>query len=317
MRSKLRAAALLAALAMAGGVCRPARLLPQLVVARAPAAARRTAPRPRLDAATDTAPVEAPRLPDRPPDSGGSTRAVGLRFVLGYLWPHGRVVRAKLRVIASLLLLVAAKLFVVRVPFFFKRAVDALAPAAGGAGGAAAAVGWMAIYGLSRSLYTVLQECRYLLFTPVGQSALRRFVADAFDHVQSLDALWLSRQSTGELPPVIVIMRSSPSPSSPPRHHHSSSGRRALSRVRARHARYERAAPSPPLQRSAHRARGSARDRHIRPAVRPALPRGVAGDGRLVRRLDVVGGRTEGVAPLGDQRGGQPALLEVLQRAHE
>ena len=95
MRSKLRAAALLAALAVAGGVCRPARLLPQLVVARAPAAARRTTPRPRLDAATDTAPVEVPRLPDRPPDAGGSTRAVGLRFVLGYLWPHGRVVRAK------------------------------------------------------------------------------------------------------------------------------------------------------------------------------------------------------------------------------
>lgn len=43
------------------------------------------------------------------------------------------------------------------------------------------------------------QELRYLTFTPVGQNALRRFMADAFAHVQSLDAAWLTQQSTGEL----------------------------------------------------------------------------------------------------------------------
>ena len=42
-------------------------------------------------------------------------------------------------------------------------------------------------------------RARYLLFTPVGQNALRRFTADAFAHVQALDTKWFSSQSTGEL----------------------------------------------------------------------------------------------------------------------
>ena len=131
-------------------------------------------------------------------------------------------------------------------PFIFKRAIDTLT-----SGSTSAAVGWMLAYGMSRGVYTLLQELppltrytlrcilscaircdasshcifsytalhrltvhcerpsrsplttlqelRYLTFTPVGQNALRRFMADAFAHVQSLDAAWLTQQSTGEL----------------------------------------------------------------------------------------------------------------------
>ena len=122
-------------------------------------------------------------------------------------------------------------------PFIFKRAIDTLT-----SGSTSAAVGWMLLYGMSRGVYTLLQEpralstpshalgraacplcifsrterhrltaaltppplappqeLRYLTFTPVGQNALRRFMADAFAHVQSLDAAWLTQQSTGEL----------------------------------------------------------------------------------------------------------------------
>ena len=114
-------------------------------------------------------------------------------------------------------------------PFIFKRAIDTLT-----SGSTSAAVGWMLAYGMSRGVYTMLQELhplrsytpshtalhlhplamlrtstrhplttpqelRYLTFTPVGQNALRRFMADAFAHVQSLDAAWLTQQSTGEL----------------------------------------------------------------------------------------------------------------------
>ena len=121
----------------------------------------------------------------------------GARRLISYLWPSGRSAwRAKLRIVGALLLLLSAKVFVVRVPFIFKRCVDSL-----GAVGTAplAPVGWMLAYGLSRAVYTWLQEARYVLFTPVGQSALRRFVRDAFEHVQLLDAGWLSSQSTGEL----------------------------------------------------------------------------------------------------------------------
>ena len=121
-------------------------------------------------------------------------------------WPARDGHVAKLRVVGALALLLVAKLFVVRVPFIFKRCIDALtAPATAAANSASVSarvlvpVAWMVTYGLSRALYTLLQEARYLLFTPVGQNSLRRFMRDAFEHVQSLDAAWLSQQSTGEL----------------------------------------------------------------------------------------------------------------------
>jgi ABC-type multidrug transport system fused ATPase/permease subunit len=57
----------------------------------------------------------------------------------------------------------------------------------------------MAAYALSRAAYTLLQEGRYLVFTPVGQNALRRFMRDAYAHVQSLDVEQLASYSTGAL----------------------------------------------------------------------------------------------------------------------
>jgi len=128
------------------------------------------------------------------PRNVATERRIDIRFILAYLWPRGGELMARLRVLASMILLVAAKLFVVRVPFIFKNAIDALA-----AGPARNAVAWMFAYGLSRTAYTLLQEGRYLLFTPVGQNALRRFMRDAFAHVQSLDTQLLASQSTGKL----------------------------------------------------------------------------------------------------------------------
>ncbi len=129
----------------------------------------------------------AGRLPRRP---------YGLPQLLRYLWPREGAWVAKARVAGALLMLIAAKIFVVRVPFFFKRAVDALA---GTAPQPAVAAAWMVAYGLARATYTLLQEGRYLLFAPVAQRALRRFVGDGFAHLQALDFGWLAGQSTGEL----------------------------------------------------------------------------------------------------------------------
>ena len=123
----------------------------------------------------------------------------GSRHLLGYLWPqHGAHV-AKLRVLAALMLLLCAKLFIVRVPFIFKRCIDSLSVVDGTVPSLAAPMAWMLVYGFSRAMYTILQEARYLLFTPVAQNALRRFMRDAFAHVQTLDVGWLGSQSTGEL----------------------------------------------------------------------------------------------------------------------
>ncbi|KAL1499436.1 hypothetical protein AB1Y20_011641 [Prymnesium parvum] len=116
--------------------------------------------------------------------------------LLQYLWPRQGALGAKLRIVIALLLLLVAKMYVVRVPFIFKAALDSLASPTASRLDAA---GFMVLYGLSRAIYTLLQEGRYLVFSPVGQNALRRFVRDAFDHVQTLDSGWLSTQSTGQL----------------------------------------------------------------------------------------------------------------------
>jgi len=119
----------------------------------------------------------------------------GTRRLFSYLWPDTGSIAAKLRVLGALALLLVAKLFVVRVPFLFKRCIESLSAGTS----VLAPAGWMLAYGFARAVYTLLQEGRYLLFTPVGQNALRRFMRDAFEHVQNLDAGWLGSQSTGEL----------------------------------------------------------------------------------------------------------------------
>ena len=134
-------------------------------------------------------------LASEPPRDG--IREFGVRRLLGYLWPDRGAggFRAKLRVLGAIALLLVAKLFIVRVPFIFKRCIDSLTPGSG----LLAPAAWMLTYSVARSVYTMLQEGRYLLFTPVGQNALRRFMRDAFAHLQALDAAWLGSQSTGEL----------------------------------------------------------------------------------------------------------------------
>ena len=125
----------------------------------------------------------------------GWSTEFGPAQLLGYLWPAGTGANlAKLRVVAALVLLVIAKVFVVRVPLLFKKCVDSLS-----GGDLLRPAVWMLLYAFSRAMYTLLQEARYTLFTPVGQNALRRFMRDAFNHMLLLDAGYLTSQSSGEL----------------------------------------------------------------------------------------------------------------------
>ena len=100
---------------------------------------------------------------------------------------------SKARVVLSLVCLFLAKMLIVRVPLLFKRCIDSLERR-----GHFQPAKWMFLYAFSRAAYTILREVRYLLFT-VGQNALRRFMRDAFEHMQLLDAAYLGSQSTGEL----------------------------------------------------------------------------------------------------------------------
>ena len=95
------------------------------------------------------------------------SRVMGTRELLEYLWPKRGAYRSKASIILALILLLVAKLYIVRVPFIFKAAVDSLSSSTVTSFGAAR---YFLLYGLSRGVYTLLQEARYLIFTPVGQS---------------------------------------------------------------------------------------------------------------------------------------------------
>ena len=85
------------------------------------------------------------------------TRNFGSAHLLGYLWPATGATSAKLRVLGALTLLLAAKLFIVRVPFVFKRCIDSLSSSTTSL---VTPGGWMLSYALSRAVYTLLQGAR-------------------------------------------------------------------------------------------------------------------------------------------------------------
>ncbi len=127
-----------------------------------------------------------------------------IRRVTPYLWPDGdRIV--KLRVVAALSMLVVAKVIAVITPFFYKAAVDALAPAtitpawALGLG----AVGLTVVYGLSRAINIGFQQLRDVIFAAVGQRALRKLAAETFAHMHRLSMRYHISRKTGGLSRIV------------------------------------------------------------------------------------------------------------------
>ena len=124
--------------------------------------------------------------------------------VLPYLWPdeHPWV---KKRVMASLVVLLAAKLVAIVTPFFYKAAVDALA----GEGDNAAwlmglgAIGLTVAYGLSRAMNVGFQQLRDVIFAKVGQRALRQMAFETFAHIHRLSMRYHIGRRTGGLSRII------------------------------------------------------------------------------------------------------------------
>jgi len=137
-----------------------------------------------------------------------------LARVAPWLWPEGEG-WAKRRVVAALLLLAVAKAATVATPWFYKAAVDALAPAQtaaadGGAGGwsvaalvAAGPVALVVAYGVMRLLGSGLQQLRDAVFARVGQRALRRMALTTFRHVHALSLRYHIARQTGSLSRII------------------------------------------------------------------------------------------------------------------
>lgn len=150
---------------------------------------------------TDTA--ETPDAGISAAERSGGMRTV--RKVMPYLWPADDV-GARVRVVLAVAALVLAKIATVSTPYFFGRAVDALAPGAGdSAAGAlmAGAVGLTLAYGALRLGTVGFQQLRDAVFARVGQRALRRVALTTFRHVHALSLRYHITRKTGGLSRVI------------------------------------------------------------------------------------------------------------------
>jgi ATP-binding cassette, subfamily B, heavy metal transporter len=125
-----------------------------------------------------------------------------------YIWPSDRR-DLKLRVLGALLLLLAAKLATIAVPFTFKYATDALV-----SGGSAPGEHWLAFvvavpiamtiaYGGMRILMALLQQSRDGVFAKVAMHAVRRLAYRTFVHMHELSLRFHLERKTGGLTRVL------------------------------------------------------------------------------------------------------------------
>jgi ATP-binding cassette subfamily B protein len=127
-----------------------------------------------------------------------------IRCVMPYLWPQGQG-WVKRRVIGAMLVLLLAKVIAVGTPILYKQAVDALAP--DGATAATVlglgAVGLTLAYGFARLMNVGFQQLRDVIFTRVGQRALRQLALETFTHIHRLSLRYHITRKTGGLSRVI------------------------------------------------------------------------------------------------------------------
>ncbi|WP_286890058.1 ABCB family ABC transporter ATP-binding protein/permease [Achromobacter sp. UBA2119] len=131
--------------------------------------------------------------PETRPAKGGGLAT--LRTLFPYLWPPGRT-GLKVRVVAALLCLFAAKAATVYVPLLYKQAVDELGK--GAPGTVTVPLGLILAYGTARVLSLLFSELRDAIFARVGQHAIRSVGMQIFRHLHGLALRFhLARQTGG------------------------------------------------------------------------------------------------------------------------
>jgi len=127
-----------------------------------------------------------------------------LRGLLPLVWPADRA-DLRLKVVLAVAVLVAAKLVTISVPILFKEATDWLtADHAAGVRGLAIGGGMLIVlYGVARVLTMVLNQVRDVLFTRVGQNAVRHLNKRVFEHLHRLSLRFHLERRTGGLSRVI------------------------------------------------------------------------------------------------------------------
>lgn len=123
-----------------------------------------------------------------------------------YMWPADRP-DLKLRVIWATIILVAAKIVLVLVPYFFKWATDALNNKPDALGFLpqflTGAVMLVLAYNLARLLQSGLNQLRDALFASVGQHAVRQLAYRTFVHMHQLSLRFHLERRTGGLSRII------------------------------------------------------------------------------------------------------------------
>ncbi|MGX1170860.1 ABC-type transport system involved in Fe-S cluster assembly fused permease/ATPase subunit [Bradyrhizobium sp. USDA 372] len=151
-------------------------------------------------------------VPD--PAAAGPQAGATLMGTLAHLWPYiwpGDRFDLKMRVVWSLVLLLAAKLITLAVPFSFKWATDALT---GANTAPVAADNWhlwviasplllTASYGVMRILMAVLTQWRDGIFARVAMHAVRKLATLTFIHMHELSLRFHLERKTGGLTRVL------------------------------------------------------------------------------------------------------------------
>jgi ATP-binding cassette, subfamily B, heavy metal transporter len=140
-----------------------------------------------------------------PPETPGLPKIEGdgwavLKRFLPYLWPKDDP-RLRLRVIASLLLVLAAKTATMLGPFAYKGAVDKLEP--GQEAGVGLAIALVAAYAGARFGGVMFDNLRNVIFERVGQDATRRLAVSVFAHLHRLSLRFHLERRTGEVTKII------------------------------------------------------------------------------------------------------------------
>jgi ABC-type transport system involved in Fe-S cluster assembly fused permease/ATPase subunit len=127
-----------------------------------------------------------------------------IKRVAPYLWPEGET-WVKRRVVVAIVVLVLSKVIAVSTPVLYKQAVDALSPE--GASAATilgfGAVGLTLAYGFARLMTVGFQQLRDVVFTKVGQRALRQLALETFTHIHRLSMRYHITRKTGGLSRII------------------------------------------------------------------------------------------------------------------
>ena len=123
-----------------------------------------------------------------------------------YLWPKDKA-WVKIRIVLSLLALLVGKIITVLTPFFYKGAVDAMAPDQGGPTTVfmltAGAVGLTIAYGVARLMSVGFNQLRDVIFARVAQRALRQLALETFRHIHAMSLRYHISRKTGGLSRII------------------------------------------------------------------------------------------------------------------